>query len=95
MVDGNPWVAPCEVGQQRAYLLAGTGIVDKKKPPIAGGPGKDALDTITRFLRRSVDRDYDIDAATPAQQLEWKQAAYRFQRAKADQEDDREQTIEL
>ena len=25
----------------------------------------------------------------------WKQAAYRFQRAKADQEDDREQTIEL
>ena len=37
----------------------------------------------------------EVDAATPAQQLEWKQAAYRFQRAKADQEDDREQTIEL
>ena len=37
----------------------------------------------------------EVDAVTPAQQLEWKQAAYRFQRAKADQEDDREQTIEL
>ena len=41
--------------------------VDKKEAPIAGGPGKDALDATAGFLGRSVDGDNDIDATTPAQ----------------------------
>ena len=67
MVDSDPWIAAREIGQQWGHLLAGTGIVDKKETPIAGGPGKHALDTTTSFLGRSVNRDNDIDATTPAQ----------------------------